>query len=99
MGIGTRLWEYSPFGVFVHVGVALYGVFFDEELDALVEGGGDGGRLFAQKDLDGVVGREAHDVLGAFGPAAAFRVRAVRHAIFKMVVTLSDDCFSFLFCV
>lgn len=63
--------------------VALNGVFFDEEFDALVEGGGDGGGLLPQQHLDGVVGREAHDMVRALGPAAAFRVRAVRHAIFK----------------
>lgn len=77
--------------------VALDRVFFYEEFDALVEGSGDGGRLFAQKDLDGVVGGEAHDVFGALGPAAAFRVRAVRHAIFKTVVILLNDRFPFNF--
>jgi hypothetical protein len=71
------------------VGVALHGVFFYEELDTLVEGSRDGGRLLAEEYLDGIVGGEAHDVLGALGPTAAFRVRAVGHAILEMVRTLS----------
>lgn len=38
----------SPFTVFVHVCVGLNGVLFDQEFDALIERGGDRGRLLAQ---------------------------------------------------
>ena len=70
-----------PFRVLVHAGVRLHGVLFDEELDALVEGGGDGRGLLAEEHLDGVVAGQAHDVLGAVDVAAALAVGAICKAV------------------
>lgn len=72
----------SPFAVLIHVSVRLHRILFDQELDALVEGNGNGGRLFAEQHFDGVVGGQAHDVLGADRVRTAFAVRAIGHAVY-----------------
>lgn len=51
-----RLMLHIPFGVFVHVCVALDRVFFDEEFDALIEGCGDRRRLLPEEYLHRIVG-------------------------------------------
>lgn len=45
-----------PFRIFVHVCVALNRVLFNEEFDALVEGGGDRRRLFSEEYFYRIVG-------------------------------------------
>ena len=64
----------SPFAVLILVRVRLNAVLLDQKFDALVEGGGDRWRLFAQQNVDGIVGRETHDVLGAHRMLAALAI-------------------------
>jgi hypothetical protein len=63
------------------VGVGLHRVLLDQELDALVEGRRHRRWLLPQEHLDGIVARQAHDVVGASGMGAALAVRTIRHAV------------------
>lgn len=67
------------------MGVRLYRVLLDEELDTLIEGRRHRGWLFTQQHFHRVVGGQAHDVLGADRMGAAFTVRAVDHSICKVI--------------
>ena len=69
--------QFLPLAVLVHAGVALHAVLLDEELDALMEGRGYGGRLLAQQHLHRVLASYAHQVLAAHCLRAALAVRAV----------------------
>lgn len=63
------------------MGVRLHRVLLDQELDALVEGGGHGGWLFPQQNFHRIVGGQAHNVLSANWMRAALAVRTVDHSV------------------
>lgn len=66
--------------------IRLYWVLFDEELHPLIERGRHRGRLLAEQHLNRIIGREAHDVLGAGWMRAALAIWTVRHAIYMVII-------------
>jgi len=72
-----------PLAVFVQMRVTLDAVLFHQKLHPLVKRCGHRRRLFPQQHVEGIVGRQAHDVLGAGRRIATFTVRTIGHAICK----------------
>lgn len=83
-------WSILPFGVLVHMSVALYAILLNEEFHALVKGRGHAGRLFTQKDVHGIITSKAHDMLCASCVRATLAVRTVHHAIWETILFGSD---------
>lgn len=79
-------WSILPFGVLVHMSVALYAVLLNEEFHALVKGRSHAGRLFTQKDVHRIITSKAHDMLCASCVRATLAVRTVHHAIWETVL-------------
>lgn len=82
-----RLW-YSglPFVKSLGLGVVLETSVLDHELHALKEGSGDGGRLFAQQDVDGFGRRHAELAAATEVVGAALGVFAVHQTIYTYSV-------------
>jgi len=79
-----------PLAVFVQVRVALDAVLFHQKLHALVKRRGHRRRLLPQQHVKWIVGRQAHDVLGAGRRIATLAVGTVGHAICQRARTRAN---------